>query len=155
VRILLIVIALLFGIVLFGIWRQNRRSQLHRRLLDLADEMEGLLNKTAARMQAMQGVVGRMNADFSEQARDSLKSPPEVMQAKKDLLQHRLWIQQNAGQASAKELQSACDALERAKQKIAAQLEQLEQAGAELKEATDAAEEAARREPSSLRRPPE
>lgn len=148
---LLPLLALAMGLW-FWVWWTNRRQAAFKRLLDLADEMELVLNRTAERVRALQGVVGRMGVDFSADAQASLQAPADVLKAKKDLLQHRLWIAQHGASASHAELSTACAALERSRDRIVEQLAQLEQAGAALAEATQAAEEAARREPASLRR---
>jgi hypothetical protein len=50
------------------------------------------------------------------------------------------------------ELDSACEALERVRDRLSGQLRQLEEAGAELARATEAETQAAQREPPSLRR---
>ena len=55
--------------------------------------------------------------------------------------------------ATLAELRNAQYALERSRGAIAEQLQRLENAGAELTEATDAAVAQAQREPASLRRP--
>ncbi len=150
--------ALLLGIVLvlaLRLGRVQRRERTLGRLLDLADEMETLLNLAQERMRALQAVVGRVPADIAAVAHASLDGGPAVLEAKRDVLQHRLWIQQFGGQAGQRELDTACDALQRARDRLSAQLAELERAGAELAEATDASAEAALREPPALRRDPD
>ena len=134
--------------------RSRRRERCLVRLLDLADEVQALLDRSQERMQAMQAVVGRVASDIAAVAHASLDSTPSIRDAKRDVLQHRLWIQQNAESARQSELDAACAALERARNKLATQLEELERAGAELAQATEASAEAARREPATLRRDP-
>lgn len=135
-------------------WRHGllRRERTLRRLLDLADEVEALLNRSQERMAAMQSVVGRVPADIGAVAQASLESALPVREAKRDVLQHRLWIQRHGTSAGMAELDSACEALERVRDRLSGQLRQLEEAGAELARATEAETQAAQREPPSLRR---
>lgn len=137
------------------IHRGRRRDRSLLRLLDLADELEALLDRSHARMQALQEIVGRVPADITVVARASLDGAGPIRDAKRDVLQHRLWIKEHGAQAHQSELDAACAALDRARTRLATQLEELERAGAELAEATDASAAAARREPAALRRPPD
>lgn len=134
--------------------RSRRRERCLVRLLDLADEVQGLLDRSQERMQAMQAVVGRVPSDIAAVAHASLDSTQSIRDAKRDVLQHRLWIQKNAQTATQSELDAACAALDRARARLSTQLAELEQAGAELAQATEASAEAARREPATLRRDP-
>lgn len=138
------------------LWRghQLRRQRLLARLLDLADAVERLLDRSQERMQSLQPVVGRVPADIGAVAQASLEHALPIREAKRDVLQHRLWIQQNSGTAGLAELDAACAALTRAREKLEQQLANLDSAGAALASATRAADEAARREPPALRRPP-
>lgn len=147
-------VAALFLPVAIWIRRGRRRDRSLTRLLDLADELEGLLDRSQQRMQSLQEIVGRVPADIATVARVSLEGTAPIRDAKRDLLQHRLWIQQHGANAHQSELDAACAALDRARTRLATQLQELERAGAELAEATDASAEAARREPPALRRTP-
>ncbi len=138
--------------LLIWLLRSRRRERSLVRLLDLADAMQALLDRSQQRMQAMQSVVGRVPADIAAQARESLESTEHVLKAKRDILQHRLWIQRHGHTASQRELDAACDALQRGQARLASQLDALEHAGAELAQVTEASAEAARREPPALRR---
>lgn len=138
--------------LIWWILRGRRRDRALARLLDLADEMQALLDRSQDRMQAMQAVVGRVPADIAAVAHASLDRTLPIREAKRDILQHRLWIQKHSGSAPQAELDAACAALVRARDKLSAQLGELERAGAELAEATEASAEAARREPPNLRR---
>lgn len=135
--------------------RSRRRQRALVRLLDLADAVQALLDRSQKRMQAMQAVVGRVPSDIAAVAHASLDSTQSIRDAKRDVLQHRLWIQKNADTARQSELDAACAALDRARSKLSSQLEELERAGAELAQVTEASAEAARREPAALRRDPE
>jgi hypothetical protein len=140
--------------LLWWLLRTRRRDRSLVRLLDLADEVQGLLDRSQERMQAMQAVVGRVPADIAAVAHASLDGSQAIRDGKRDVLQHRLWIQQNANTARQAELDAACAALDRARTRLSDRLEALERAGAELAEATQASAEAARREPATLRRAP-
>lgn len=138
------------------LWYQRRagkrRSKGLFHLLDLADEVENLLNLSQKRMKAMQTVVGRVPSDIAAMATAALDSSEKIKAAKRDLLQHRLWIQQHSETASQQEIDNACTALARSRDRIAEQLQALENAGADLAQATASTEQAAGREPPSLRR---
>lgn len=152
--IVLLVTAAIAAVVVFRRHRRTvRRQRSLGRLLDGADEMERLLHRTRERMQAMRAVVaGRVPADIGAQAQASLQSGPQVQDALRDVLQHRLWIQRYGDHASQAELDAACQALDRARARIAEELEQLERTGAELRDVTAAVVESAAREPAALRR---
>lgn len=149
-------IALLLALpLLWWLVRSRRRERTLVRLLDLADEVQGLLDRSQERMQAMQTVVGRVPSDIAAVAHASLDSTQSIRDAKRDVLQHRLWIQKHGQEARQAELGAACDALDRVRAKLSTQLDELERAGAELADATEASAQAARREPSTLRRDPD
>ena len=151
--VLIAVVAVVAGIA--WLWRAariRRRERTVTRIMDDADAVESLLKRTRDRMGAMQRVVGRMPADIAADAQASLESDARVKAGLRDLLQHRLWLQQNAGTASQAALDEAAAALERARDRIESELDRLDDAGAELDSATGAAIEAAGREPPALRR---
>ncbi len=155
----MLISSILLGLIILVsliLWYQRGKAK-HRsdglfRLLDLADDMERLLNLSQKRMQAMQTVVGRVPSDIGAVATAALDSSEKTKAAKRDLLQHRLWIQQHSETASQHEIDNACTALARSRDRIAEQLQALENAGAELVQATASTEQAAEREPASLRR---
>lgn len=133
-------------------WLGRRRQRTLTAIMDSADAMELLLHRTRERMRAVQHVVGRVPADIAAEARASLKQEEHLQAAFRDLLQHRLWLQQNAASATRQELHEAAAALQRARERIASELNRLEHAGAELESATSPAIKAAAREPAALRR---
>jgi hypothetical protein len=145
----------IFAALAFVVWRhtqhKKQRSRGLHRLLDLADALETLLNQIQKKMLAMQSVVERVPTDIGAVANASLESAEKIKVVKRDLLQHRLWIQQNGEIASLQEIDTACIALERSRDRIAEQLQALEAAGADLAEAT-ADSDQTNREPASLRR---
>jgi hypothetical protein len=148
----LALLALLGGVVLWQRHRIRRRQRTLTRIMDDADAVENLLRRTRERMGVMQAVVGRMPSDIAADARASLESDERLQAGFRDLLQHRMWLQQNVASASQDELDDSAAALERARARIAAELERLDHAGAELESATIPAIEAAEREPPALRR---
>lgn len=151
-------IVLLLAIALpYWWWRRKQlaRQRSLRRLLDLADAMELVLDRSQQRMNALHGLVNRVPNDIAAVALNSLESTPPIRDAKRDLLQHRLWIQKHGDDASLAALDTACAALQRASDRLSQQLDQLESAGSALAQATDAASTAAQREPAALRRMPE
>jgi hypothetical protein len=116
--------------------RHLRRQAMLTRLLDLADDMERLLDRTQERMVALQPVVGRVSADIAAVAQASLESNLPIREAKRDVLQHRLWIQKHGETATPAELDTALAAIERAHERLAVQLAELEKAGRDLAVAT-------------------
>ncbi len=139
------------------LWRAHsgrvRRQQTLSRMLDLADQMETLLDRSQDRMRSLRPLVERVPADIAAEAQASIQGSLPVFEAKRDLLQHRLWIQQRAGDASIDELDQACAALERVRERLGSRLHDLDRVRRDLAHATDASAEAALREPATLRRP--
>lgn len=155
----MLISSILLGLIILVslvLWFQRGKAKRRReglfRLLDLADDMERLLNLSQKRMQAMQTVVGRVPSDIGAVATAALDSSEKIKAVKRDLLQHRLWIQQHSETASQQDIDNACTALARSRDRIAEQLQALETAGADLVQATASTEQAAEREPASLRR---
>ncbi len=148
----LAVLVVIAGIILWQRSQLNRRQRTLTRIMDDADAMETLLRRTRERMGVMQTVVGRMPSDIAADARASLDSNDRLQAGFRDLLQHRMWLQQNVGTASQQTLDEAAAALVRARARIAAELDRLDNAGAELESATGPAIAAAVREPPALRR---
>ena len=152
ILIVVVLFAILGGVLLWWRAQGRRRHRALTRIMDDADAMETLLRRTRERMGVMQTVVGRMPADIAADARASLDSSDRLQAGFRDLLQHRMWLQQNVETASQHELDEAAAALGRARARIAAELVRLDNAGAELESATSPAIEAAGREPPALRR---
>lgn len=150
--------SLVFLVVALPVWLMYRKRALRQttlaRMLDLADEVERLLNRSQERMAALRPIVQRVPADIAAQAQASLESSLPIKEAKRDVLQHRLWIQKHGDTASQQELDQACAALARVRERLDGQLAELENVGSDLANATDAAAEAALREPPALRRTP-
>ncbi|MBB5206803.1 hypothetical protein [Chiayiivirga flava] len=132
--------------------RSRRRERSLRYLLDRADALEALLHTTRDRMSAMRTVVQRVPSDIAAVAHASLDAQPQVQQGLRDVLEHRLWISRHGLQASQRELDRACAALDRAYATISERLDRLENAGAELIDVTQASIDQAAREPAALKR---
>jgi hypothetical protein len=141
-------------LILWSQLRRQRRQRTLARMLDLADEVERLLNRSQERMAALKPLVQRVPADIAAEAQASLEGSLPIREAKRDVLQHRLWIQKHGETASQRELDQACAALARAGDRLSGQLLELDNVGSDLASATEAAVEAARREPAALRRSP-
>jgi hypothetical protein len=155
-----LLLALLVALAIAAPFALQQRARLRRqrtlsRMLDLADEVEALLDRSQERMAAMRPLVERVPADIAAAANASLQGALPIREAKRDVLQHRLWIQQNSDRAEQAELDRACAALDRVRERLDGELAALENVGSDLASATDAAAEAARREPPTLRRHPE
>ena len=152
------VLALLVLAVAALVWRSHavrqRRQRTLKRMLDLADEVEALLDRSQERMAALKPLVQRVPSDIAAEAQASLEGSLPIREAKRDVLQHRLWIQRNGQSASQHELDDACSALARVHERLDLRLQALDTVGSDLAHATAAAAEAALREPPGLRRPP-
>jgi len=149
---------LAFVAIAAPIWWLRRKRRLRQstlaRMLDLADEVEQLLNRSQERMTALRPLVQRVPDDIAAEAQASLEGSLPIRDAKRDVLQHRLWIQKHGESASQGELDRACGALDRVRERLDGQLSELESVGSDLASATQAAAEAALREPPALRRKP-
>jgi hypothetical protein len=154
----ILISGLLLAIAL-PLWFAHRRRQLRQRtlsrMLDLADAVEALLDRSQERMAALRPLVQRVPADIAAEAQASLQSSLPIREAKRDVLQHRLWIQKHGDSASQDELDQACSALGRVEERLQQQLAALDDVGSDLASATQAAAEAALREPPALRRAPD
>ena len=147
---------LLAAIALPLLWMHRksvRRRNTLAQLLDLADLLEALLDRSQERMRSLRPLMERVPADIAVGANASIGGSLPVLEAKRDLLQHRLWIREHAQTATQAELDQACAAMSRVRARLGSQLSELEMVRSDLKQATDAAAEAALREPPALRRP--
>lgn len=133
--------------------QRMRRQHTIARMLDLADQVEALLDRSKERMRSLRPLVERVPADIAAGAQASIDSSLPIFEAKRDLLQHRLWIQQHGASATLAELDQACAALSRVRERLGTELHDLDRVRRDLAHATDAAAEAALREPPALRRP--
>ena len=125
-----LIIALLAAIVLlvFASMRGRRRRMREnaiRRLLDGADALEAQLHECKQRMQRLRGMLSVLPEEMSAQADSALQSDAKVRAALKDLLAHRLWIQQHAATATLQQFGVAGAALNQSSSTLAAQIERL------------------------------
>lgn len=127
---ILLACALLALLGLLAAWRRERRLLRQRDLLgeilDLADALERELLECRARLREVPALAAATLSP-SEQlsARATLAAEPQVQDALRDLLAHRLWLKQNSVSASETELLSARDALAATRASLARQMERL------------------------------
>lgn len=115
--------------LLISIWlrRHQLRTREHviRGLLDSADALEAQLHECKRRMQCLRGMLSVLPEEMSAQADSALQADAKVKAALKDLLAHRLWIQQHAGTATLQQLNAAGAALNQSSSTLTAQIERL------------------------------
>lgn len=126
--IFLLVIAGLALVMLFAWLRERRllrRPQLLAEILDLADALERGLLECRARLRELPALAASLSPSEQLSARATLAAEPQVQDALRDLLAHRLWLKEHADQASIEELVSARDALTVTRTSLAAQMARL------------------------------
>lgn len=141
VYLLLIVVAAALP-MLFLLGRQHqwrRRESAMRRLLDGADALEAQLLACRARMQQLKSMLAVLPEEMSADANVALTADDKVQAALRDLLAHRLWIKQHAAEATPKDLDAACTAIEHSHRLMRAQLTRLDAIAAELAAAQSSA----------------
>jgi hypothetical protein len=122
-----------------GLWLRER--QLKRRpallaaVMDEADALERELYECRARLREIPALVTTLPPSAPLSAQATLVAEPQVQAALRDLLAHRLWLKENAANATLAELASARNALATAKVALSAQLERLAEVRSELKNA--------------------
>jgi molybdopterin converting factor small subunit len=135
----LILIVLAGALVLLLAWlrarRLRQRENLIRALLDGADALEAQLQECRLRMQSLKEMLVALPEEMSERANTALSADDKVDAALKDLLAHRLWIQQNAGTATSQQLETARVALAQSGATLQAQLDRLAAISDELQRA--------------------
>src|SRR5215469_6699227 len=113
----------------FALWLRDRGLRRHqtaiRALLDGADALETRLQECRERMQHLRDMLTVLPEEMSARANAALSADAKVQAALKDLLAHRLWIQQHAGNASLRELADAQRALDQSGATLQAQLDRL------------------------------
>lgn len=139
----LIIVAACLVVALFAVWLREARLRRHdnaiRALLDGADALERRLQECRERMQHLRDMLTVLPEEMSAQADNALRADTKVQAALKDLLAHRLWIQQHATMATQKELDAARSALNQSGATLQAQLDRLAAISADLQRAqTDA-----------------
>ena len=120
-------------------WRRERRLLRRRALLteilDLADALERELLECRARLREVPALAAAALSPAEQvSARATLAAEPQVQEALRDLLAHRLWLKQNAARASDSELLAARDALAATRATLARQLERLADVRADVEQ---------------------
>jgi hypothetical protein len=123
----------------------NRREQAIRALLDGADAFEARLQACRERMQRLREMLSILPEEMSARADNALDADAKVQAALKDLLAHRLWIQQHAETAPIEQFNIARDALTQSGLTLSALLRRLDDASGDLERAQTTAREAGRR----------
>lgn len=133
-----IAIALLALLALVAIRRERRlrrRTRLLADIFDLADALEGELRECRARLREVPALARPLPGHVSASA--TLAAEPQVQEALRDLLAHRLWLREHVATASPAELQAARDALATTRAKLARQLSRLADVRADLAQARE------------------
>jgi len=120
------------------VWR--RKQATIRALLDGADALEAQLQQCRQRMQRLREMLTVLPEEMSADADTALSADGKVQAALRDLLAHRLWIQQNATSASQQQLDAARTALEQSSATLSAQIERLGAVAADLERAQSSAQ---------------
>jgi hypothetical protein len=106
--------------------RLLRQRDLLGEILDLADALERELLECRARLREVPALAAAtLSASEQLSARATLAAEPQVQDALRDLLAHRLWLKQNSASASDAELMSARNALAATRVSLARQMERL------------------------------
>lgn len=119
-------------------WR--RRHAAIRALLDGADALEAQLQECRQRMHRLRSMLTVLPEEMSAQADAALSADNKVQEALKDLLAHRLWIQQNAQGASLEQLNAARSALTQSSATLNAQIQRLTAITSDLERAQSSAQ---------------
>jgi hypothetical protein len=135
----LVIVAVCLVLAVFGLWLRDRgergRQNAIRALLDGADALESRLQQCRERMQHLRDMLVVLPEEMSARADTALQADAKVQAALKDLLAHRLWIQQHAATASARELAQAQRALDQSGATLQAQLDRLAAISSDLQRA--------------------
>ncbi|HWU53735.1 MAG TPA: hypothetical protein VN153_13085 [Tahibacter sp.] len=115
--------------------RWRRHEQTLRGLLDEADTLESSLIACRERMQILRGMLVDLPEEMTGDADEALAADDKVQAALRDLLQHRLWIQQRAAEAQQVELDTALEALRQSRRSMERQLHHLDEITTALREA--------------------
>jgi chaperonin cofactor prefoldin len=130
--------AALAALVVLGAWlafklsRRDRRDDALRSLLDGADALERELHDCRARMQKLQKLLSQLPSDMTRPALAAIDPEGQVKTALRDVLAHRLWIQQNGETASLQQLDEALAAISKSRDHLSQQLRRLDEVGNDL-----------------------
>ncbi|GAA0719895.1 hypothetical protein [Dokdonella soli] len=103
----------------------RRKPRLLGEILDLADALERELLECRTRLREIPALTANLPPSDQLSARTTLAAEPQVQDALRDLLAHRLWLKEHATQATYTELLSARDALASTRSALATQLARL------------------------------
>lgn len=135
----LIIAAACLVLVSLALWFGERglrsRQNAIRALLDSADLLESRLQQCRERMQHLRDMLTVLPEEMSARADSALQADAKVQAALRDLLAHRIWIQQHAAAASPRELAQAQRALDQSGATLQAQLDRLAAIAADLQRA--------------------
>jgi chromosome segregation ATPase len=145
----LLIVALAAAVILAFVGlrelRWHRRERTLRALLDGADALEAQLQECRVRMQRLRGMLAVLPEEMSADAANALSADTKVQAALKDLLAHRLWIQQHASDATQKQLDAARGAMAQSSATLSAQLDRLAAISTELERAQSSAQSIGRK----------
>jgi hypothetical protein len=120
-------------------WRRERglrrRSHMLTEILDLADALESELLECRARLREIPALTANLPPSEPLSARATLTAEPQVQDALRDLLAHRLWLKDHADDAALDQLRSARDALAATRASLTRQLGRLAQVRGDLQSA--------------------
>ena len=106
-------------------WNQHRRITVLGRLLDDVDQIEIRLNECRERMQGLHGMLERLPADITTQARSSLDSEADFQNARRLVLQQRLWLRDHSASADLATLKQVAESVRRSLLQLDQQLQRL------------------------------
>jgi hypothetical protein len=130
----ILVLVIVVGLLLQGrkIWHEHRRTNTLRALIDNADQLEKDLKECRQRLHQAHAV---MTATSGTPAHAETEAREAVDSGLRSLLQHRLWIRDNAETASQQQLDAAVEALRQARQQMEPQLAALDRVQRDLDQA--------------------
>ncbi len=130
--------SVLMAITLWFGWQlhlMRRRNLLIMRMLDDADQVEARLLVCREKMKSIGGMLGRLPSDITASARATLDSESGIHNALKIVLQHRLWIRENANTAPVSKLAEVSASISRSLIELGNQIGKLDAVSSELQAA--------------------
>jgi len=119
-------------------WRRQQESLREnsiRVLLDGADALERQLQECRDQVHNLKNQLTALPEEMSAEAQSALSIDAQVQVALRDLLAHRLWIKQHAGDATQQQFDQACCAMQHSREMLAKQLQRLKVVNADLVQA--------------------
>ncbi len=119
---------------------QRERTRTLAQILDLADALERELRECRERLREVPALTKPLaGGDSALSAQATLIAEPQVQDALRDLLAHRLWLRERGADATLAELAAARDALQATRGTLTHQLERLADVRSDLREARERA----------------